>query len=157
MLYLSSLCVSTYALVNGTLFTQLPVVDVRLYKGGAAKFFPLVFTWGSNQLNHWVNSSVTWEPWLSQAWTCGKRLVMPNSWKVEFFLLAVTRSSHLLIWWWSNVMIFKSIRRPSWCVFHVCIQVTILSNAKLSFDLLIDPKSDPSVSKIVQQLGFVVQ
>ena len=25
------------------------------------------------------------------------------------------------------------------------------------FDPLIDPKSDPSVSKVVQQLGFVVQ
>ena len=25
------------------------------------------------------------------------------------------------------------------------------------FDLLIDPRSDPSVSKVVQQIGFVVQ
>ena len=36
---MSSLCVSTYALVNCTLFTQLPVVDVRQYKGGAAEIF----------------------------------------------------------------------------------------------------------------------
>lgn len=26
------------------------------------RIFPLVFTWGSNQLTYWVNSSVTWEP-----------------------------------------------------------------------------------------------
>ena len=26
--------------LNGTLFAHLPVVDVRLYKGGAAEIFP---------------------------------------------------------------------------------------------------------------------
>ena len=62
---MSSLCTFAYVLVNCTLFTQLPVVDVRQYKGGAAEIF--------------------------------------------------------------------------------------------RFDLLIVPKSDPSVSKVVQQFGFIVQ
>ena len=35
---MSSLCASAYVLFICTLFTQLPVVDVRLYKGGAAGF-----------------------------------------------------------------------------------------------------------------------
>ena len=38
VLYMSSLCASAYVLVIYTLFTQLPIVDVRLYKGGAAGF-----------------------------------------------------------------------------------------------------------------------
>ena len=65
MCYMSSLCAYSYVLFICTLFTQLPVVDVRLYKGGAAEIF--------------------------------------------------------------------------------------------RFDLLNDSKSDPSVSKVVQQIGFVVQ
>ena len=36
---MSSLCASAYVSVNCTLFAQLPVVDVRQYKGGAAKIF----------------------------------------------------------------------------------------------------------------------
>ena len=36
---MSSLCASAYISVNCTLFAQLPVVDVRLYKGGAAEIF----------------------------------------------------------------------------------------------------------------------
>ena len=36
---MSSLCASAYVLFICTLFTQLPVVDVRLYKGGAAEIF----------------------------------------------------------------------------------------------------------------------
>ena len=36
---MSSLCASAYVSVICTLFTQLPVVDVRLYKGGAAEIF----------------------------------------------------------------------------------------------------------------------
>ena len=44
VLSMSSLCVSAYALVICTLFTQLPVMDVQLYKGGAVEIFPLVFT-----------------------------------------------------------------------------------------------------------------
>ena len=121
------------------------------------RIFPLVFTWGSNKLNHWGIRQLHESPDFSQAWTCGKRLVMPNSWNFEFFLPAVTRSSQLLIlvMKWCHDLI-KSIRRPSWCVFHVFLQVTLLSNAVFLFDLLIDPKSDPSVSKVVQQLGFVV-
>ena len=36
---MSSFCASAYVSVNCTRFTQLPVVDVRLYKGGAAENF----------------------------------------------------------------------------------------------------------------------
>ena len=36
---MSSLCAPAYVLVICALFTQLPVVDVRLYKGGAAEIF----------------------------------------------------------------------------------------------------------------------
>ena len=36
---MSSLCASAYVAVICTLFAQLPVVDVRLYKGGAAEIF----------------------------------------------------------------------------------------------------------------------
>ena len=39
VLSMSSLCASAYIPVNCTLFTQLPVVDVRRYKGGAAEIF----------------------------------------------------------------------------------------------------------------------
>ena len=39
MLSVSSLCASAYVSVNCTLFAQLPVVDVRQYKGGAAEIF----------------------------------------------------------------------------------------------------------------------
>ena len=39
MCYMSSLCAYSYVLFICTLFTQLPVVDVRLYKGGAAEIF----------------------------------------------------------------------------------------------------------------------
>ena len=65
VLSMSSLCAPVYVSVNCTRFAQLLVVDVRLYKGGAAEIF--------------------------------------------------------------------------------------------RFELLIVPRSDPSVSKVVQQLGFVVQ
>ena len=36
---MSSLCAYSYVLFICTLFTQLPVVDIRLYKGGAAEIF----------------------------------------------------------------------------------------------------------------------
>ena len=36
---MGSLCVSAYVSVNCTRFAQLPVVDVRQYKGGAAEIF----------------------------------------------------------------------------------------------------------------------
>ena len=36
---MGSLCVSAYVSVNCTRFAQLPVVNVRLYKGGAAEIF----------------------------------------------------------------------------------------------------------------------
>ena len=39
VLSMSSLCASAYVAVICTLFAQLPVVDVRQYKGGAAKIF----------------------------------------------------------------------------------------------------------------------
>ena len=42
-------------------------------------------------------------------------------------------------------------------VSSMSVYKSLLSNAVSPFDLLVDPKSDPSVSKVVQQLGFVVQ
>ena len=36
---MSSLCVSAYVLITCILYPQLPVVDVRIYKGGAAEIF----------------------------------------------------------------------------------------------------------------------
>ena len=39
VLSMSSICASAYVSVNCTLFARLPVMDVRIYKGGAAEIF----------------------------------------------------------------------------------------------------------------------